>query len=98
MNHRTVLYIRPVADADVVHIAAEDRAEPDAGLMADLDVADDDGSLGDESRFMNARLFFAIADYHACSTAKFPPERGKHLLDLFDPEQARGDHEGYAGK
>ncbi len=37
-----VLNIGARADADVVHVAANDGAGPDAGVGADDDVADDD--------------------------------------------------------
>ena len=38
-----VLNIGAGADADVVHVAADDGAGPDAGVGTDDDVADDDG-------------------------------------------------------
>ena len=44
----------PAADADAVHVAADDDAHPDAALFADLDVADDLGAVVDEGGGMDA--------------------------------------------
>ena len=43
VEDRAVLDIGAGADADVVHVAANDGAGPDAGVFADDYVADDDG-------------------------------------------------------
>ena len=43
VQHRAILHIRPRADADEIDVAANHGAGPDAGLLADRDVADDDG-------------------------------------------------------
>ncbi len=41
VDDRAVLHVRSLADADAVHVAANDDVHPDAALGADLDVADD---------------------------------------------------------
>src|ERR1700738_5650131 len=43
MEDAAVLNIGAGADANVVHVAADDGAGPDAGVGADDDIADDDG-------------------------------------------------------
>ena len=40
VNDAVVLDVRAFADAYVVHVAANDGAEPDARLLTDLDVSD----------------------------------------------------------
>src|SRR5512132_1579736 len=67
MHHRAVLDVRAFADAHHVHVAAHDTAEPDAGLRADLDVADHGRARRDE---------YALAD-----AGQDPPvgqKRGRH--------------------
>ena len=48
VHERQVLDVRPRADADGVHVAADDDVHPDAALGADVDVADDLGADVDE--------------------------------------------------
>ncbi len=43
VEHTAVLDVSARADTDVVHVAANHRARPDAGVRADDHVADDDG-------------------------------------------------------
>jgi len=53
MHHRIILDVRARADADMVYVAAHDATEPDAGMIADFDIADnhrprrDEGGGGD---------------------------------------------------
>jgi hypothetical protein len=68
MNDGPVLNIRPRADPDKIDVTADDRAEPDARILADLDIADDDRVMGDESAFMDTRF---------CRV-----ERSKHIKEL----------------
>src|SRR5206468_2545069 len=56
MEHAVVLDVRPRSDADVIDVAAKDGAEPDRAVVADLDVADERGVLGDEHTLPEARL------------------------------------------
>src|ERR1022692_830140 len=49
MDHREVLDVRLFTDRDPVRIASEDRVIPDAGVPADVDVAEDDRPLSDEN-------------------------------------------------
>ena len=48
MHDGVVLEVGARADPDVVHVAADDGAEPDRGALADLDVADHDAARRDE--------------------------------------------------
>src|SRR5690606_16929621 len=64
VDNTAVLYIRSRADTDEIHIAANDRPVPDARFRADLYVADNDGVLGNECRFVNYRPFFLKRFYH----------------------------------
>src|SRR6185312_2355833 len=60
VHHRIVLHIRVAADADTPAVAAQHHAVPDAGILADLDVADQRRVLGDPRRRMNLRREIAI--------------------------------------
>ena len=42
MEHAGVLNVRAGADADLLDVAAQDAAVPDAGVRPELDVTDDD--------------------------------------------------------
>ena len=44
----TILDVRVAADTNVVNVATDDRVEPDAGVIPDLDVPDHVGAGGDE--------------------------------------------------
>jgi hypothetical protein len=50
VNYRSVLDIRVVTDANVEAIAAQHAVVPDAGMLADVDVAYDTGVIGNEGR------------------------------------------------
>ena len=52
MHHGAILNIRPVSDPDVVHISTEHTSIPNARILANLDITDDDSILCDESRRM----------------------------------------------
>ena len=54
VDDRPVLDVGARADADPVHVAADDDVHPDAALRADLDVADDLGAVVDEGGRMDA--------------------------------------------
>src|SRR6185437_10012812 len=41
VEHGAVLHVALCADADGVHVAAHDGVHPDAGLLAEHDIADD---------------------------------------------------------
>src|SRR6185503_14306937 len=45
-----------VADANVEHVAARDRAKPYGRLLAHMHVTDDLRAVGDESGFVNLRM------------------------------------------
>lgn len=51
----SVLDVRPLADADVIDVSANHRVEPDTAFLADDDIADDLGALGDPGGGMNLR-------------------------------------------
>src|SRR5262249_28420255 len=46
VDDRTVLQVAALADLDAVDVAAQDATEPDAGVVAELDIADDRGPRG----------------------------------------------------
>ena len=56
--------LRAAADADPVHVAADDDVHPDAALLADLDVADDLGAVVHERRRVHDRKAPLIAPKH----------------------------------
>ncbi len=53
MNYGRVLNISSCADPDKINVAANYRAKPDAGVFADLDIADNDRVLSDEGGLVN---------------------------------------------
>ena len=48
VQHRAILHVAAVADADPVRIGAHDRSGPDAHVTAEHDVAKDHGGVVDE--------------------------------------------------
>src|SRR5690348_8980459 len=64
VQNRTVLDIAARADTDPVHVAANHRPRPHAGMFADGDVADDDGRRVDVSRLGDLRPAAVIAADH----------------------------------
>src|SRR5207244_103754 len=68
MEHGIVLNVRPRAHLDPADIAPEDRAEPDAGLLPDRDVADHRRGRRDERRRRDAGCAALVGqDQHAWS-------------------------------
>src|SRR4051812_10633214 len=65
MQHAVVLHVRAIADADVEHVAADDRAKPDGCLFAYVNVADDLRAIGDESCLVDLRMNSAERTDHA---------------------------------
>src|SRR5439155_2440692 len=65
VNHGAVLDIGPIADADHVHVAADDHVHPDAALFANFHVADDLCALIDVGGRMNLRTDGAELTQHA---------------------------------
>lgn len=49
MQHTEVLHIGPVADPDIMHVPANDGMKPDATLLAQHNIADDDAGLLDKT-------------------------------------------------
>ena len=47
MERAAILNVGVVADANFVHVAAQDGVHPDAGVLAEDDVADELGGLVD---------------------------------------------------
>ena len=47
VNNGVVLDVRAGSDTNGRDVSTEDRAKPDARIVADLDVSDDDGRFGD---------------------------------------------------
>src|SRR5262249_47603172 len=55
MNDRSILNIGALADADFIHIAAHDAAEPNGTSRTDFDIADNHRARGDESARIDLR-------------------------------------------
>ena len=67
VENTVVLHIRFFADADDVHVAAHYHSRPDAGSLADNDVADHLCTRIDVSGSGDLRKRAAIGANHACS-------------------------------
>jgi hypothetical protein len=50
MDHSAVLNVRAGTDPNIIDVAANNAAEPNASFLADLNVADDLRTLSNESR------------------------------------------------
>jgi hypothetical protein len=59
-----ILDVGPFTDADVIHVSANDRTEPNARIGSDLDIAYDDRVTGDERCFMDLRDAVSKRFYH----------------------------------
>src|SRR5438874_11323554 len=64
MQHAVVLHVRAIANTDVEHIAAHDRAEPNGRLLANVHVANDLRAVSYESGFVNLRMNTAKRSDH----------------------------------
>src|SRR5205085_3221956 len=64
VDEGAVLYVGALADAYVEHVAANDRAEPDGGLRADVNVPDDLRALLYEGGRVNLRALAAERSNH----------------------------------
>ena len=62
MNDRTILDIGFLPDPDIVHIPPQDAVVPDAGLVADFDIANHRGVLGQEYVFADHRHFAFVGE------------------------------------
>jgi len=49
MEDTKILYVRPVADPDRVHVSANHSVEPDATMFAHYNIADDDTGFLDKT-------------------------------------------------
>ena len=56
VQHAEILHIRPVADADMIHVAANDRVKPGAAVFAHDHISDNNGRLLDKTGVGNSRL------------------------------------------
>src|SRR6266571_613648 len=64
VQNASVLYVAVRPDADGVNVAAQHGPEPDTRVLADFHAADDDGALGDVSRFGDAGAVPLIGANH----------------------------------
>jgi hypothetical protein len=64
VDDRAVLDVGALADADVEDVAADDGAEPDRGVRADVHVADDLRRVLDEGGRVNLRVRAAEGSNH----------------------------------
>ena len=71
VQNRTILNIASRPDADPVHVAANHRARPDAGVLTNGDVADNYGRGIDVSRRGDLRPPAVIAADHLLAPALF---------------------------
>ena len=55
VQNAEILDVGPIADTDVMDVPANDRVEPDAGLLADDDISDHQGRFLDEGAFWDGR-------------------------------------------
>ena len=60
VQDRAILNVGPRADANVVHVAANHRARPDARILANHHITDNDGCGIDISRSRDLRPLAAI--------------------------------------
>ena len=51
VHNGSVLDICVFTDANIMHITADDAVEPNAGVIANFDIADNLGTLGNEDAF-----------------------------------------------
>ena len=56
MEHAEILHVRSVTDSDMVHVPANDGMEPDAAVLAQHHIADDNAGLFDKAGCGNGRL------------------------------------------
>ena len=71
MKHAEILDVRPVTDADTIHVAPDDRMKPGAAILAHDYVPDNDGGLFNKTGVRNRRF-----DALKCSDHDFNVERG----------------------
>ena len=64
VNDASVLNVGAPPDADKIHIAAQNRAEPNAGIFADFDIADNRRIFGNKNAFVNFRFITLKLFYH----------------------------------
>ena len=85
MEHAESLHIRPVADPDKMHISANDGMEPDAAVLAQHHIADDDAGLFDKAGCGNGWFNTVKCADHAahCRGISRQPARGKCGVGLF---------------
>ena len=53
MDDRRILNVGTCSDPDSVNITTQDGAEPNTGVLTDLDIPYNKGTLGDECRFVD---------------------------------------------
>jgi hypothetical protein len=67
VEYRIVLYVGVVADDDAIDVATQNGVIPDAGKIADSDVAYNDGALGKVNPLADHRFFspvgFQLSDH-----------------------------------
>ena len=89
VQNRTVLNIAARPDANPMHVAANHGAGPDAGVLANRDVADDYGRRVDVSRRGDLRPAAVIAaDHFLTSTLPCAPVVSMRLNAIQDQARA----------
>ncbi len=56
VQHAEILYVGPISDPDVIHIAPNDRVKPHTAVLAHDDIANDDGGGFNKARLRDCRL------------------------------------------
>ena len=80
VEHRVVLNVRAVADADVVHVPAQHAPVPDAGVLANLDISDNGGTRGHPGTRMHRRPHAAIGAQSGLGGSSGLRNRAGHSL------------------
>jgi len=68
--YRPVLNVRPVSDPDKIYVAAYHRAEPNARVLSDLDIADYCGIISNESCRGDLGVNVVVWSYHCFFTQR----------------------------
>ena len=83
MEHTEVLHVSPVTNPDKVHVSSNDGMEPDATMLTQHNIADDDACLFDKTRGGNGRFdSLKCADHAAhCRGIAPQPARGSGRIN-----------------
>lgn len=89
MEYTEVLHIRPVTNPNGVHIPANDGMEPDAAVLAQHDIADDDAGFLDKAGRRNGGFDSLKCADHAGHCRGIGPSPARGLIGQGKGEGAR---------